>query len=434
MAREKRTEQAEVAVLGLGYVGCVTAACFAGLGHRVIGVDRDEHKVDSVSNGHSPFYEPGLEELIAANLGAGRLSATTSTAEALAQAKVVFVCVGTPSQRNGNIGLEQLLRVCAGMADFLNSRPDPPIVVIRSTVFPGTCDEVVGEALGKAVPIVANPEFLREGSAVRDFMEPSLIVVGGSDPGAVKRVADLYGSLGVAPCLVSLRTAEMIKYACNSFHAVKIAFANEFGTLCGKLGVSAEEVMNTLCQDTKLNISSAYLKPGLAFGGSCLPKDLRALIYRATRLDLKLSLLESVLPSNEQHLQRDIQAVLDLREQRIGIFGLAFKANTDDLRESPVVTLIEQLLGKGREVRVFDPHIQLEAIYGSNRSFLISTLPHIGKFMDAQVDDMLNWAEAVVVTQQPDAQCLEKIERSRLPILRLDADPAARAIHTPAVL
>ena len=247
------------------------------------------------------------------------------------------------------------------------------MVAVRSTVFPGTCEEVVFPALeGAAAQVVSNPEFLREGCAVDDFLRPSLLVVGGPDPQAVAAVAGLYAALDVRPCLVSLRTAEMIKYACNSFHAVKIAFANEIGALCGPLGVPAVEVMETLCRDVKLNASPAYLKPGFAFGGSCLPKDLRALNYRATRLDLTLPLLESVMPSNQRQLQRAIQTVLDLPAGPIGLFGLAFKENTDDLRESPVVEMIEQLLGKGREVRIFDPHIQLDLIYGSNRNFLLS--------------------------------------------------------------
>jgi GDP-mannose 6-dehydrogenase len=269
------------------------------------------------------------------------------------------------------------------------------------------------------VSVVSNPEFLREGSAVQDFMEPSLVVVGGSQPAAVRQVADLYAPLGVNACLVSLGTAEMIKYACNAFHAVKISFANEVGALSERLGIDAQEVMSTLCQDVKLNISPAYLKPGFAFGGSCLPKDLRALIYRVRALDLKLPLLESALPSNEQHLKRAIDTVMDLEAQRIGVIGLAFKENTDDLRESPVVNLLEQLIGKGREVRVFDPHIQMDAIYGSNRNFILESIPHIGRLLAGSLEQVLTWADQLVLAQKQDAETMRRIQASGIPLLAL---------------
>jgi GDP-mannose 6-dehydrogenase len=280
---------------------------------------------------------------------------------------------------------------------------------------------VVATALRESTQasIVSNPEFLREGGAVRDFMEPSLVVVGGADRGAVERVAGLYASLGVEPCRVSLRTAELIKYACNSFHALKVAFANEIGALGAELGIDAGEVMDTLCRDVRLNISPAYLKPGFAFGGSCLPKDLRALVHRAGRLDLKLPLLESILPSNEKHLDRAVQAVLELPVERIGVFGLSFKENTDDLRESPVVTLLEQLIGKGRDLRVFDPQIQLERIYGSNQRFILSAIPHVSKLLDGSLDDTLGWAQHLVVAQKPSARFAEAIRTSGIPVLDL---------------
>jgi len=412
-----------VAVLGLGYVGSVTAAGLSHLGHRVIGVDRDAYKVERIQAGRTPFYEPGLEELIAAGCANGTLSATCALDEALAQSDIALICVGTPSERNGNLGLEQLRRVCGEIARQLATRARPLIVAIRSTVFPGTCDELAA-SLGdpSRFALVSNPEFLREGNAVRDFLEPSLVVVGGHDRSAVERVAALYQPLTADACLVSLRTAEMIKYACNTFHALKVAFANETGALCTALGVPADEVMATLCRDAKLNISPAYLKPGFAFGGSCLPKDLRALVYRAGRLDLKLPLLETVLPSNEQHLRRALQKVLDLPAERIGIFGLAFKENTDDLRESPVVSLLEQLIGKGRQLRVFDPHIRLEGsggIYGSNQRFLLAAIPHIGNLLDANLEATLAWADQLVVTQPPSATCAAAIRQSGLPVLNL---------------
>jgi nucleotide sugar dehydrogenase len=285
-----------------------------GPGTQHLGVDKDEHKVRSILEGKAPFFEPQLEPLIQKNLAAGRLSATPSAAEALRNADIALICVGTPSEKNGNLDLGQLRRVVEEIAQCVASRSEPLIVAIRSTVFPGVCEEVVMPVftgLKAKVSVVSNPEFLREGVAIRDFVEPSLVVVGGKDDAAVAQVASLYASLKVKPSLVSLRTAEMIKYACNAFHALKVSFANEVGALCGKLDIDGREVMSTLCQDERLNISAAYLSPGFAFGGSCLPKDLRALNYRAGRLDLKLPLLASTLPSNEEHLQRAIQAALD---------------------------------------------------------------------------------------------------------------------------
>jgi GDP-mannose 6-dehydrogenase len=408
-----------IAVVGLGYVGCVTAACLSALGHEVTGVDRDEHKVASVLNGTAPFYEPGLENLVRENVASGRLRASTSLEEAVGRAEIALICVGTPSEKNGNLGLDQLRRVVAEIATHVKQRRTSLTVAIRSTVFPGTCQEIVIPALRANAQVVSNPEFLREGVAVKDFMEPSLVVVGGEDPEAVRRVAGIYQPLGARACLVSLRTAEMIKYACNAFHAVKIAFANEIGALSSELGVDGREVMETVCQDVKLNASPAYLKPGFAFGGSCLPKDLRALIYRAGRLDLSLPMLESVLPSNDNHLARATANVLELPAKRLGFVGLAFKENTDDLRESKVVTMLEQLIGKGRDVKVFDPHIQLDAIYGSNRNFILQTIPHIGRLLCSSVEEVLGWADHLIVAQKQAQPVSAKIAASGLPVLDL---------------
>ncbi len=418
---DSTTEPSRVAVLGLGYVGCVSAACLAATGHAVCGADRDEHKVSSVRRGAAPFYEPGLEKLVKENVAGGRLTASTSTAEAIENADVVLVCVGTPSERNGNLGLDQLRRATEDVAAACARRSKSLVLAIRSTVFPGTCDQVVIPAVSgiDAIQVVANPEFLREGVAVKDFMEPSLVVVGGSDKKAMQRVASLYARLKVEPCLVALRTAEMIKYACNAFHALKIGFANEIGAVAEVLGVLPEEVLNTLCRDDKLNISAAYLKPGFAFGGSCLPKDLRALRYRASRLDLKLPLLESVLPSNDEHLRRASQAALDLGPVKLGVVGLAFKENTDDLRESPVVGLLEYLIGKGRDLRVYDPHIQMDKIYGSNRDYILSAIPHIGQLLTSRFTELSHWAEHLVVTQKPAPELADQIRASGLPVLDL---------------
>ncbi|HVX65433.1 MAG TPA: nucleotide sugar dehydrogenase [Bryobacteraceae bacterium] len=418
-----------IVIAGLGYVGCVSAACLAELGHRVTGVDLDALKVEAVRAGRAPFYEPGLEKLVRDNVAAGRLTASTSMGAALEAADVVLICVGTPSERNGNLGLGQLQRVCEEIGKAVAARERPLIVAVRSTVFPGTAEQVVAPALGhpERVSIVSNPEFLREGAAVRDFIEPSLVVVGGDDRAAVERVAALYAPLNVDPCLVSLRTAELIKYASNAFHALKIAFANEIGALGAELSVDAAEVMATLCRDERLNLSAAYLKPGFAFGGSCLPKDLRALAYRAARLDLKLPLIEAILPANQEHLARAIRSVLDLKVERIGVFGLAFKENTDDLRESPVVALLETLLGKGRSLRVFDPQIRMDQIYGSNQRFILNAIPHIGKLLDVRLEDTLAWAEHLVIAQKPSPEFAQRLRASGLPILDVTASFAAVA-------
>jgi GDP-mannose 6-dehydrogenase len=420
LSNNQKLEPRNVAVIGLGYVGCVTAACLAKLGHFVIGIDTDEFKVRNVLAGNAPFYEPGLEEIVRETVASGRLKASTSLADSLGEADIALICVGTPSEANGNLGLTYLRRVSEEIATHLPTRTKGLIVVVRSTVFPGTCEEVVlGAMRGKPhFTIVSNPEFLREGVAMQDFLEPSLLVVGGDDPAAVSAVAALYAGLDVVPCLVTLRTAEMIKYACNCFHAVKIGFANEIGALCGQLDIPANEVMSTLCQDVKLNISAAYLKPGFAFGGSCLPKDLRALTYRASRLDLKLPLLESVMISNERHLDRAIRAALDLpAAEKIGVFGLAFKENTDDLRESPVVTLIEHLIGKGRDLRVYDPHIVIDQIYGSNKNYVLNAVPHIGKLMAASLDEVLTSCGSLMVTQKTSAEAAGKIRASGIRVL-----------------
>ena len=421
-------EKPTIAVFGLGYVGCVTAACFAELGFRVIGVDVDARKVDAILAGQSPFYEPGLEPLIAKHLRAGVLQATLSTEDALRDADFAFLCVGTPSAANGNLNLDYLRKVSSDIGLYLNGRSKPLTVIVRSTVFPGSCDEVVAPYIEPRAAVVSNPEFLREGTAVKDFMEPSLVVVGSHDRAAAERVAALYQGLPVETSVVALRTAELIKYTCNTFHALKIAFANEIGTLSASLGLDGAEVMDTVCKDTKLNISKAYMKPGFAFGGSCLPKDLRGLTYRARQLDLELPLLNSVMPSNEAHIARAFKRIMETGSRKIGVFGLSFKPDTDDLRESPGVALIERLIGKGIDIKVFDPYIQLDAIYGSNLAFLLSSLPHIGRSMEKSLEAITGWAELIVVTQQPNAASRRLLENSPVPVIDLASAQATAAL------
>jgi GDP-mannose 6-dehydrogenase len=424
-------EPANIAVFGLGYVGCVTAACLADLGHTVTGVDIDPHKVRTVNQGRAPFSEPGLADLVAANVSAGRLRAVAEAAQGLQRADFAMLCVGTPSQSNGSPNLEQLRRVAADIAVCAANLKEALIVVVRSTVPPGTCEQLVLPLFADSprVQVVSNPEFLREGAAVRDFREPSLVVAGGADAAAVNRVGALYAGLGAEICLVSLRTAEMIKYACNAFHALKISFANEVGSLSAALGVDPHQVMETLCRDRKLNTSAAYLKPGFAFGGSCLPKDLRAIQFQARRRDLDLPLLGAVLESNRAYLDRAIEAALALPSPRLAIAGLSFKENTDDLRESPVIPLIEQLIGKGRDVRVWDPHIRLAGIYGGNLRYLLDKLPHIGHRMEESLDALLAWAGHVIVTQKLSPGAAAALSASGVPVLDLAAGP----VQHPAV-
>jgi len=410
-----------VAVLGLGYVGSVTAACLARAGHDVTGVDRDAYKVECINSGKAPFFEPGLEGVLQEALAAGRIRASTSVEVALANADLAMVCVGTPSDKSGNISIDQLQRACGEILATLDTRATPLVVAIRSTAFPGVCSDLYHNSLAAhpKVQLVSNPEFLREGTAMRDFEEPSLIVVGGDDPAAVDAVAGLYMGMKGETCLVSIQTAEMIKYGCNAFHAVKIAFANEIGSLCQSLSIPATEVMDTLCRDTRLNISAVYLKPGFAFGGSCLPKDLRALVFHANRLDLDLPLLTNVLPSNLSHLGRAQAAAMALAGEKLAVFGLAFKENTDDLRESPVVALLEYLIGKGRTLRVHDPYIDLTQIYGANQKFLLSAIPHIGRLMETDLDVMLAWADHIIIAQKPSPAYAAKIAAAGKPILNL---------------
>lgn len=412
--------QEKIAVLGLGYVGCVSAACLAKLGHQVIGCDVSRHKVDSINEKSAPFFEPGLEELLGEVVSSGKLTATTDVGEAVAFADIVMLCVGTPSAKNGNQSTDQIERVSADIAASIGDRDRPLVVVVRSTVFPGTCEGLVASTVGhhERVTVVSHPEFLREGTAIRDFMEPSLIVVGGAEP-ARSRIAALYDPLGAKPSLVALRTAELIKYSCNAFHALKIAFANEIGALADAQGIPADEVMATLCEDSVLNISKAYLKPGFAFGGSCLPKDLRALTYRGKGLDLQTPLLDSVLPSNDAQLERAVHAVLELGPVKLGVFGLTFKENTDDLRESPTIALLERLLGKGRQVRIYDPNLALDKIHGANQRFLMERIPHIGRLMDQSLDAMLDWADHVVLAQTPKGRNVELLCSSGKPTLNL---------------
>ena len=395
----------KVAVFGLGYVGCVSAACLARRGHHVIGVDTNRKKVDQVAVGSTPVLELGLAELMSAEVAAGRLSATDDAAAAIAGTEVSLICVGTPSASNGSLGLDALERVTRSIGAALGDSEGRHTVVVRSTVLPGTTEGVViplleaesGLASGADFGVAVNPEFLREGTAIADFEDPPKTVIGELDAASGEVAASLYGGVTGPLFRVPLRVAEMVKYVDNAFHATKIAFANEIGALSRALDVDSHEVMAPFLADRKLNISEAYLRPGFAFGGSCLPKDLRALVHAARRADVATPLLESVLPSNAKHLERTIETILALGRRRVGLFGLAFKAGTDDLRESPLVEMAETLLGKGYDLKIYDPAVSVSRLVGANREYMIEHLPHLSRAARGRPNAVLEHAEVCVV-------------------------------------
>jgi len=401
----------KVSIFGLGYVGAVSAGCFANDGHEVIGVDPVQTKVDLVNQGHSPIIEADIGEIISSTIKAGRLRATSDSAKAIRDTDLTFVCVGTPSQANGSLDLRFIRRVCEEIGEVLKHKTARHTVVIRSTILPGTMSKVVipvleeasGKKAGTDFGVCHNPEFLREGSAVKDFHAPPKTVIGELDPASGDKVAELYEKLDSPLIRTDLETAEMVKYVDNSWHALKIGFANEIGNISKSLGIDAHKIMQIFCQDKKLNISPAYLMPGFAFGGSCLPKDLRALAYHAKMHDLDLPILNSVLHSNELQVARGLQMIMQKDHKRIGVLGFSFKAGTDDLRESPVIEVIERLIGKGYDLRIYDKNVRIASLVGANREYILNHVPHISKLMVEDIDAVLDHAQTVVIgNQDPD--------------------------------
>jgi GDP-mannose 6-dehydrogenase len=394
-----------ISVFGLGYVGTVTAACLSHKGHNVIGVDLSAAKVEAMQAGRNPIVEPRVEDLIAENRAAGRLQATSDSEFAVLNSDISFLCVGTPSLRNGKLDLGHIEPVCQEIGRILKKKKTFHLVVLRSTVLPGTAETVVipaledssGGKLGDGFGVCVNPEFMREGTAVSDFLEPSITIIGAADEKHRRLLREIYQWAPGRIFETSFRSAEMVKYVCNAWHAVKVSFANEVGTLAKQMGVDAEAVTEIFTADNKLNISPAYLKPGFAFGGSCLPKDVRAINYHAKELDLNLPLLQALLPSNHEHLERAVEMVLKTGKNKIGMLGLSFKAATDDLRESPHVQLVKRLLGEGRQVRVWDDNVSLGRLIGSNRQYIDEVIPHIGSLLSNSVEDVLKDAEVVVL-------------------------------------
>ncbi len=395
----------KVSVFGLGYVGCVSAACLAELGHSVVGVDVNPTKVDLVGQGIAPVVEERIGELTERAVRDGRLRATTDVAAAVAETEISLVCVGTPSAPNGSLSTVYLERVAEEIGAALAGKVGWHTVVFRSTMLPGTCtslllpilEKAAGRVAGVDFGVAVNPEFLREGSSVRDFFDPPKTVIGETDHAAGDAVAALYEGLPGEVFRVPIAVAEMTKYADNSFHALKASFANEIGAICRALGVDSHLVTNIFLSDHKLNISPAYLRPGFAFGGSCLPKDVRGLVYAARRADVSVPLLSSVLPSNEDHLKRALELILATGCRRIGLFGLSFKAGTDDLRESPLVELAERLIGKGYDLRIYDAHVTLSRLIGANRDYIQSRLPHLGELLSDSAAAVLEHADVCVV-------------------------------------
>jgi GDP-mannose 6-dehydrogenase len=408
----------KVSVFGLGYVGCVSAASLAGDGHVVIGVDVNQQKVDAVNAGRSPIVEPGLDDLLQQGVAQGRLSATTDTASAIRDSDVSLLCVGTPSRRNGSLDLCYLQRVAEQVGHALREKPGYHVVVVRSTVLPGTTHEMVipaleqasGKKYGEGFGVSVNPEFLREGTALKDFRSPPLTLVGHNHAADATGTISLYQSVDAPLVSTSIRVAEMMKYTSNTWHALKVVFANEIGTLCKKLNVDSHEVMDIFCRDHKLNLSSYYLKPGFAFGGSCLPKDVRALQYRARELDVELPMISQVLPSNRLQIEHAIDQVLETGKRSVGLLGFSFKSGTDDLRESPMVILAEALLGKGLTLKIYDRNVSLARLVGANKEYIETQIPHLSSLLCDTIDQVVTGSDVLVVGN-PDPEFADAVTR-----------------------
>lgn len=394
-----------ISIFGLGYVGAVSLACLARDGHKVIGVDISRDKLDLIRAGRSPIIEEGIQELMQQVVASGRVSVTDNAAQAIAATDVSFVCVGTPANGNGNQNLMAIQRLAEQIGTALLHKKTGHLIVIRSTVRPGTVEDVIqpilethsGRQAGVDFHLCFQPEFLREGTSIKDYDRPPFTVIGARNEAGIGALKALFGHLPCEFVQTSIRTAEMLKYTCNAFHAVKVAFANEIGRVSQAVGVDPHEVMRLVCMDRQLNISPAYLKPGFAFGGSCLPKDLKALLYMAKNHDVELPMLAHVLPSNRIHIDHAIDRVLERGKPSVGMIGLSFKSGTDDLRESPMVTMAERFIGKGLSLSIYDPEVQLSRLVGANRLFIEESIPHIASLMSGDVRELVKKSEVLVV-------------------------------------
>ena len=395
----------KVSIFGLGYVGAVSAGCLTHDGHTVVGVDLLQTKIDLINQGMSPIIEKDISELIAEGVKAGRLSATTDVEQAVLNTDLSFVCVGTPSLANGNLDLSYIKRVCEQIGAGIAGKDARHSVVIRSTILPGTMRNVVipaleehsGKTPGVDFDVCNNPEFLREGSAVFDYFNPPKTVIGELMPGNGDLAASIFKDLDAPLIRTRIETGEMVKYVDNVWHALKIGFANEVGTICKSHGIDGHDVMDIFCQDRKLNISSAYLKPGFAFGGSCLPKDVRALVYNAKSRDIEVPIIGGILPSNKLHIARGLQMIMSGKSKKVGVLGFSFKAGTDDLRESPVIEVIETLLGKGYDLSLYYKNVHMAKLVGANKEFILNRLPHISHLMVKTVAEVMDHADTIVI-------------------------------------
>ena len=394
-----------VSVFGLGYVGCVSAACLANEGFDIIGVDVNLAKVKLVADGHATVVEEGIEPLICSMVQSGRLNATIDPAEAVRHSSISLICVGTPSQANGSLNLSHVQRVAEQIGHALRRKEEHHVVALRSTVLPGTTTGMLiptleaasGRHAGRDFSVCMNPEFLREGSSLNDFYHPPFTIIGAQNETAGQKLAALYAGIDAPLHITPIGVAEMLKYACNCFHGVKVTFANEIGNLCKALGTDSHEVMRLFCEDKKLNISPAYLRPGFASGGSCLGKDLRAMVYRAKELDVEAPVLSAVLESNRKQVLRAFEMVQSARRRRVGVLGLSFKAGTDDLRESPLVALVEMLIGKGLSLSVYDGAVSSAGLIGANREYVEREIPHIWSLMRGSVNEVVDSSDVIVI-------------------------------------
>jgi len=394
-----------VSVFGLGYVGSVSSAAFAADGHDVVGIDVNADKVAAINEGRSPIVEPGLGDLLQQGVRTGKLRATTSTADAINSSDLSLVCVGTPSRRNGSLDLTYLVRVCEEIGTVLRDKPSYHVVVIRSTVLPGTThghvipalERTSGKKYGEGFGVSVNPEFLREGTALKDFREPPLTLVGHNHAADATPTKALYQGIQAPLIGTSIRNAEMVKYTSNAWHAVKVVFANEIGNLCKRVDVDSHDVMEIFCTDEKLNISSHYLRPGFAFGGSCLPKDVRALQYRAKEVDLDMPLINALLSSNRLQVQQAIDRIVETGKKKVGLLGFSFKAGTDDLRESPMVILAEALLGKGYALKIYDRNVSLARLVGANKQYIEEQIPHLSRHLSESIDQVIEESDVIVI-------------------------------------
>lgn len=396
-----------VSIFGLGYVGAVSAVCLARRGHRVIGVDTNPLKTELINKGISPIVEPGVDDLLKQAVQERMLIATTNLTDAVQQTDLSLVCVGTPSSPNGSVNLEQVLRVAEQVGQAIRLKNGYHGLVIRSTVLPGTVEKAAsiiaresGKHVGRDFGVADNPEFLREGTSLFDFENPPFTVVGATDETIVNLLREMYAGINAPFYAVTTREAEILKYTCNAFHAVKVTFANEIGAICKKENIDSHVVMKIFCEDTKLNISPYYLKPGFAFGGSCLPKDVRALTHESRRLDITAPLLQSLIPSNEAQIQRVIDWVVQTKRRKIGILGLSFKQDTDDLRESPIVAVVETLIGKGFDLSIYDANVNIARLMGANKSYIEQEIPHIASLMKGTIDEVLGHADVILIANK----------------------------------